>query len=328
MEIGSTQHDADRVAVLLCINRADTVYTPLVIHKSTSRKRVLRFSPVSVNVKRDGKEIDVKMWISYAPKGWLNGAMMMKWLEAVYKDEQASRGIRVEHAVLFMDNCPAHECDEVVATMRRGGIKHEFFPPKCTPILQPLDQNVNQLFGLEYAKQYEEWYMTKGAYDFSPSGNLRRATDDEVNKWIAHALVAITPHIVRVSWERATSAPLHVMRSPARPWERITSFLSPGLARVLMSWRVLFDGSRLVFPVSRKRKRKKTMVSGGGVEKVKRRNVGGEEEEVDGDEWVGEWGEGEEDKEEEEEEDVGDCAMMAPPNHMQLRLHPAMRVMR
>ena len=330
VEIGSTQHDADRVAVLLCINRAGTMCTPLVIHKSTSRKKVLQFFSTSVKLKRNGKDVDVKMWISYAPKGWLNGAMMMKWLEVVYRDELASRGIRVEDAVLFMDNCPAHECDEVVATMRRRGIKHEFFPPKCTPILQPLDQNVKQLFGLEYAKQYEEWYMTKGAYDFTPAGNLRRATDDEVNKWIAHALVAITPHIVRVSWERATSAALHVMRLPARPWERIMSFFSPALARVLTSRRVLFDGSQFVFPVSQKRKRKRTIVSGGGAEKVNKRRVGEDEVVVDGDEWVGEWGEGEEEEEEEEEEQKkeDDCAMMAPPNHMQLRLHPAMRVIR
>ena len=326
VEIGSTQHDADRVAVLLCINRAGTVFTPLIIHKSTSRKKVLQFIPTSVRIERGGKDIDVKMWVSYAPKGWLNGAMMVKWLQVVYMAELASKGIGVEDAVLFMDNCPAHECDEVVATMRGGAIKYEFFPPKCTPILQPLDQNVNQLFGLEYAKKYEEWYMTKGAYDFTPAGNLRRATDDEVNKWIAHALVAITPHIVRVSWERATSAPLHVMRLPAKPWEKIMSFLPPGLARVLTSRRVLFDGSQFVFPVSRKRKRKTKVVMGGGAE-VKRRR-GGDEEEVVGDEWVGEWGEGEEEEEEEEEEqEERDGALVAPPSNLHLRLHPSMRVM-
>ena len=243
------------------------------------------------------------------------------------KDELASKGVSVESAVLFMDNCPAHECDEVVATMRGGGITYEFFPPKCTPLLQPLDQSVNQLFGLEYAKKYEEWYMTKGAYDFTPAGNLRRATDDEVNKWIAHALVAITPHIVRVSWERATSAPLHVMRLPGRPWEKVMSFLPPALARVLTSRRVLFDGSQFVFPVSWKRKRKTKEAMEGGAQVKKRR--GGDEEEVDRDEWVGEWGEGEDEEEEEEEdeEEKRDGTLVAPPNHLQLRLHPSMRVM-
>jgi hypothetical protein len=232
IEIGSTQHDADRVAVLL--------------------------------------------WVSYAPKGWLNGAMMMKWLEVVYKDELASRGIRVEDAVLFMDNCPAHDCDEVVAMMRSEGIRHQFFPPRCTPILQPLDQNVNQLFGLEYAKQWERWYMTEGAYDFTPAHNLRRAKDEEVNKWIANALVNVTPHIVRVSWERATSAPHHLLRLPARLWQRIMPFLSPALGRVLTARRVMYDGSQFVFPVKQKRKKKEAVeaVNGSG-DGMERKEVGG-----------------------------------------------------
>jgi hypothetical protein len=327
VEIGSTQHDADRVAILLCINRAGTMFTPLIIHKSTSKKKVLTFTTTSVRVKRDEKEFDVKIWVTYAPKGWLNGSMMMKWLELVYKDELVSRGIRVEDAVLFMDNCSAHDSDEVVAMMKGEGIKHEFFPPKCTPILQPLDQNVNQLFGYEYAKQWERWYMTKGAYDFTPAHNLRRAKDEEVNKWIAHALVSITPHIVRVSWERATSAPLHLLRLPPRPWERIRSFLSPRTGQVLTARRVLYDGSQFIFPVKKKRKRKVVVeaVNGSGVGEERKEDGEDDEDEEEGDEWVGEWGDEEEEDEEEEEEEEEE-AVMSPPGCMQLRLHPGFSV--
>ena len=321
VEIGTTQHDRDRVAVLLMINRAGTVFIPLVIYKSTSRKKVLEFIPTPVKITRDGVEVEVKLWVTYARKGWLNGAMMMKWLDVVYKSELASRDIKVEDATLFMDNCGAHDSEEVVAKMRGDGIRHVFFPPNTTPILQPLDQNVNQLFGAEYARQWEEWYRTEGAYDFTPAGNLRRAKDEEVNRWVAHAVASITPHIVRVSWERAVSAPLHLLRLPARAWQSIESYLQPRLG-IMLAWRRgLNDGSQFTFPV--KKKKQQRMVEGvavggdavmGAIDEMEE----GEEGEV---EWVGEWGEGEEEEEgeqvEEEEEEK-----TSPPGHMQLRMHP------
>jgi len=293
VEIGTTQHDADRVAVLLCINRAGTMFTPLIIHKSTSKKKVLQFFPTTVKVKKNDREVDVKMWVTYAPKGWLNGAMMIQWLQLVYMDELASRGISLDNAVLFMDNCPAHDHEDVLKAMKESGVKHVFFPPKCTPILQPLDQNVNQLFGLCYAQQWERWYMTEGCYDFTPAHNLRRAKDEEVNRWIAHALVDINPHIVRVSWERSISAPRHVLRLPPRPWATILSFLSPAAGPVLTAWRSKYDGSRFVFPVRQRRKKKPTAEE----EEIDRGDDGDDEAQAERD---GEW----DDEEEVEEDEV------------------------
>ncbi len=317
VEIGTTQHDRDRVAVLLMINRAGTVFTPLVIYKSTSRLKVLRFIPTPVKITRDRVEIEVKLWVTYARKGWLNGAMMMRWLDVVYRSELASRDIRVENATLFMDNCGAHDSEEVVAKMTGEGIRHVFFPPNTTPILQPLDRNVNQLFGAEYARQWERWYTMEGAYDFTPAGNLRRAKDEEVNRWVAHAVASITPHIVRVSWERAVSAPLHLLRLPARAWQSIESYLQPRLGMMLAWRRGLYDGSQFTFPVKTKRKKKAVEAGIEGWRGVVER--GGVEEDGDEgeEEWVGEWGEEEEEEEQEEEKEEA-----SPPEHMQLRLHP------
>ena len=84
IEIGTTQHDKKRVSVLLCINRAGGMVTPLVIHRCYEKKRFIKthqFFKKTI-ITSDGKPLNI--WVTYARKAWLNGAIMTKWLELVH----------------------------------------------------------------------------------------------------------------------------------------------------------------------------------------------------------------------------------------------------
>jgi hypothetical protein len=49
-------------------------------------------------------------------------------------------------------------------------------------------------------------------------------TEAEVNGWIAHAIKAITPAVVRASWERSAVAEYNAFHLPDAPWEALLSY--------------------------------------------------------------------------------------------------------
>jgi hypothetical protein len=84
---------------------------------------------------------------------------------------------------------------------------------------------VNREFKREYEKEWEKWYKETGCFGRTRYGNRKAATEEEVNVWVASALSRITPHMVRMSWERSTCTPPHLMHLPLIPWKRVLSFL-------------------------------------------------------------------------------------------------------
>jgi hypothetical protein len=263
VEIGSTQHDADRVAVVLCIDRAGSMIPPLIIHKCYEKKRFKKRHVFFLkSIPLDGGQ-QYNVWVTYANKSWLNGIIMRQWIDKVYMGHIRSHGVDVSQALLFMDNCSAHDNEGAMEAMAEAQVRCEFFPPNCTPILQPLDQNVNKMLKEEYEKRWEKWFIEVGSRQLTRGGNRKRATDDEVNGWVANSLHAISEHVVRMCWKRTMDAPPHVMRLPQKPWDIISSFLSGEvdgehgvrLQPYLAAHRRRYDGSHFQFPAKQRRKR-------------------------------------------------------------------------
>jgi hypothetical protein len=260
VEIGTTHHDKSRVSVLLCINRAGGMLIPLIIHRCYEEKvfvKTHQFFRRTI-LTTTGQPFDV--WVTYTRKAWLNGPIMSKWLELVYLSHLSAIGQDTSKSILFMNNCSAHKTDECIAVIQQAGVGHEFFPPHCTPILQPLDQTVNREFKREYEKEWAKWFQETGCLGRTPKGNRKAATEDEVNVWVATALSRITPHMVRVSWEKSTCAPPHLMRLPEACWKHVVSFLPAvqlvPLLPLLTRHRSYYDGSRFRFPVADRKRRR------------------------------------------------------------------------
>jgi hypothetical protein len=276
VEIGTTQHDADRVAVVLVCNRAGTLLPPLIIHKCYEKKNFKKshkLFPKTIPTPTG----NFLLYVTYARKSWLNGTLMNIWANEIYKKHVQQSGFEPGAALLFMDNCSAHDNAKTVEALANAQLRHEFFPPNTTPILQPLDQNVNYMLKKEYRRLWEIWYREKGCNNFTKYGNLKRATDDEVNEWVAKALSAVTPDIVRKCWKRTTDVisdvkdPRHqrLMLLPQTAWNLIRCYLGDQstlvhgrsivrLAPYLTAYRALYNGSRFAFPVARKRRGQST----------------------------------------------------------------------
>jgi hypothetical protein len=108
-----------------------------------------------------------------------------------------------------------------------------------------------------YSQQWAQWYETKGRYGKTKEGNPKKASQTEVTSWIAYAVNAITPTIIRASWERSAVLKYGLMHLPDRLWEIVLSYCDEraGWLPLLRRTRVRHTAWRTFnFPMTKKRK--------------------------------------------------------------------------
>ena len=236
------------------IDSNPSMLTPLVVYRCYEKTRLIKthkFLNKTITT-ADGKPFNII--VTYARKAWLNGPIMAKWLQQVYYPHLQSTGLDVSKSILFMDNCSAHRTEECMGFFSQTGVGYEFFPPHCTPILQPLDQTVNREFKREYEKEWARWFQNTGCFGRTPAGNRKAATEKEVNEWVANALSRITAHKVRMSWQKSTCAPPHLLHLPGTCWRRVLGYLPASqtvpLVPLFHRHRSYYSGSHFRFPVA------------------------------------------------------------------------------
>ena len=134
--------------------------------------------------------------------------LMRKWIQDIFTPAMQRHDRIVQQQCLFMDNCSAHTTADVWNAMLDNGFQFEFFPPNCTPILQPCDMNVNREFKRVWTTCWLDWFIEYGSTpaNWTPKQNPRKASDDVVHRWIARCIEAMTEKIVRDSWDRSVFA--------------------------------------------------------------------------------------------------------------------------
>jgi hypothetical protein len=206
VEIATTQHDFTRVAVVLCCNRTGVMLDPLIIHKC--EKETKNQNEVNRIFIRTEQDHDICMFVTKNESGWLNGGLMQKWIRDIFTPAMHRLGRAVRQQCLLMDNCSAHTTADVWNAMLDGGFQFEYFPPNCTPSLQPCDMNVNREFKRVWTSCWLDWFIEYGSTpaNWTRAQNPRKAGDDVVHRWIARCMEAITEKTVRDSWNRSVMA--------------------------------------------------------------------------------------------------------------------------
>jgi hypothetical protein len=277
----------------------------------------------------------VRMWVSHNSKAWLTSSLFKKWISEVYKVYVEQQKLATDRCVLFMDGCSVHRSEKSIAHMSQVGIRYEILPPHTTPILQPCDQNINAVFKHEYERQWRMWWETIGCSSLTRYGNNASAPEEELNRWVAASLKAITPHIIKVSWCRAMGMRYNPLLLPDKAWNVLYQFLDEEVRVDMMKDRRRYMRFKTFnFPVAKKRK-KRADEEQSKASKRKKRN--GEEHSTESERKEEEFEERkEEDVEKKQEErtlrreeeqmfQLGPVGLL-PPVHMQLRLDPRFRV--
>ena len=140
----------------------------------------------------------------------------------------------INHTHLFMDNCSVHDSEVSLSAMLKHNVKATLFPPNCTPILQPCDQNINHIFKLEYERRWRDWMTAFGhtADNVTRFGNLAAAAKSVYMGWMGQALQSIDKKVIEDSWRMScTGYTLSVFHLAPELWKLVVSFLNSGPER-------------------------------------------------------------------------------------------------
>ena len=82
VEIGHTDHYADRVSIALCVNYAGQLMPPLVVHRCHEKvnlKKTGTFTKHYIKTDRGGDTVPgVEMWVTHKRKAWLDTELMCR----------------------------------------------------------------------------------------------------------------------------------------------------------------------------------------------------------------------------------------------------------
>lgn len=119
--------------------------------------------------------------ISANEKGWMCESIMFEWIEKVWQRRKGSFFDR--KGLLIMDSMRSHLLDTVKSHFKKLSTDLAVIPGGLTKILQPLDLSVNRSFKAEIRKRWENW-MSEGLHSFTTTGKMRRASYEEVARWV------------------------------------------------------------------------------------------------------------------------------------------------
>ncbi|KFM63799.1 Pogo transposable element with KRAB, partial [Stegodyphus mimosarum] len=106
------------------------------------------------------------------------------------------------NGLLIMDSMRAHLLESVKTRCQKLSTTVAIIPGGLTKILQPLDLSGNKSFKAEVRKRWECW-MSEGLHTYTKSGKMRRASYEEVAKWVVSAWKLVKSSLIIARFKEA-----------------------------------------------------------------------------------------------------------------------------
>ena len=95
-----------------------------------------------------------------------------------------------------MDTARCHLTQPVKTELQKTNTVVQYVPGGMTPLLQPLDTHVNKPLKASMRKKWEKW-MEAGEVEFTRSGKRKRASYEQVAKWVSEAVAELDPDMIK-----------------------------------------------------------------------------------------------------------------------------------
>ncbi|KAM7313092.1 pogo transposable element with KRAB domain [Ixodes scapularis] len=164
----------NRITAILCCMADGHKLDPFLIFK---RKTLLSNVTFPKNV-----------FVRVRPKGWMDTDLMIDWIDSVWRKRPgANLGVR---AMLVLDSFRCHISDRVKDKLAACHSDLVIIPGGMTSQLQPLDVCLNKPMKDYVRTAYNEW-LIHGEHALAPARRLKRATLDDLAKWVQGAWKAL-----------------------------------------------------------------------------------------------------------------------------------------
>lgn len=126
-------------------------------------------------------------------KGWMDDALTADWVKNVWGKRP---GALTKKSLLVLDAFRCHKSDHVKQILKEDyRTTLTIIPGGMTSILQPLDISVNKPMKVMLQRRWNDWYA-EGDHTFTPSGNMRKPTLEDVCNWVHDAWQQLDPEII------------------------------------------------------------------------------------------------------------------------------------
>lgn len=138
-----------------------------------------------------GIKFPENMVVRVQPKGWMDTDLMIDWIDSVWRKRPgANLGMR---AVLVLDSFRRHVTDRVKEKLAACHTDLVIIPGGMTPQIQPLDVCLNKPIKDRVCAAYNDWL---GEQSLTPAGRLKRATPEDIARWVHGAWRALPQAMV------------------------------------------------------------------------------------------------------------------------------------
>jgi len=123
------------------------------------------------------------------------------WHEAVWMKRKSV--IFSRKSLLMLDSAPDHKTDDVKNKFHPSGTLMAMIPIGLPKKLQVLDISVNKSFKSRLRIKWENWLIT-GIKNYTKSGNLKRASCEEITKWISEPWDEVPVSTITIGFKKTT----------------------------------------------------------------------------------------------------------------------------
>lgn len=186
VRITTTGSEKSRFTVVLCVT-ANGVKLPAYIifcRKTIPKGNYPSNVIISANEKSCMTSVETQLWHE---KVWLRRKNLLFHRKSL----------------LMLDSAPGHRTDDVKNKFASSGTLIAMIPGGLTKNLQVLDISVNKSFKSHLRNKWEQW-MINGYEEYTKSGNLKRASYQEVAKWISEAWEEVPVETIKNGFKKTT----------------------------------------------------------------------------------------------------------------------------
>ena len=186
VRINTTGAEKNRFTVVLCVT-ADGEKLPAYV---IFRRKTLPSGSFPSNI-----------IVSANEKSCMTSSETQLWHSKVWLKRKMSLFHR--NSLLMLDSAPGHRTDEVKSKFSASGTLIAMIPGGLTKKLQVLDISVNKSFKAHLRQRWEKW-MINGVKEYTKSGNLKKASYEEICRWISEAWLAVPSSAIKNGFKKTT----------------------------------------------------------------------------------------------------------------------------
>ena len=142
----TTGSEKQHLTVVLSCTASGDMLPPMIIFKGKTK--------ISIQ----GLKAPPGFIIAHQEKAWMNGELMLKWLDGVWNKSCKYNHPEAE-SLLVMDSFSAHLTEAVAANAKKNKVRTVIIPGGCTSVLQPLDVCLNKPFKAILRRLWQHYMM-------------------------------------------------------------------------------------------------------------------------------------------------------------------------